>query len=347
MLGPNRRALSVRSQNFLLVTGATGQIGRAVVRRCLNDNYNVRILARDKALATKLFEGLNVDIVVANLDASTDFASILTDITHICHCAARVGDWGPASEYWQTNVYAFKTMLDACNQNAKKLQRFVHISSLGVYEPRDHFGTTEEEPIYKDGLDAYNQTKAISEDMVLKHDLVKKVGVIVLRPGFVYGPGDRHVLPSVIETLRNRKFVHFDHGQHKLDNVSVFNVAEAVALALASKSVESAIFNITDKDLVTRKIFVETIADMMKLPRPVGTIPRSLGRNLAYLCDGFGRLLQLKKPPLLSKARYKFLALNLEFSIEKAKKQLGYKGDFSFEDGMRSAVDWYKKESAL
>ncbi len=337
----------MRSQNYLLVTGATGQIGRAVVRRCLNDGYNVRILARDKAQATKLFEGLNVDIVIANLDDSADFASILTNITHICHCAARVGDWGPASEYWQTNVYALKALLDSCNQTANKLQRFVHISSLGVYEPRDHFGTTEDEPIYKYGLDAYNQTKAISEDMVLKHELVKKVGVIVLRPGFVYGPGDRHVLPGVIETLRNRKFVHFDHGQHKLDNVSVYNVAEAVALALASKSVDSAIFNITDKDLVTRKVFVETIADMMKLPRPKGSIPRSLGRTLAYLCDGFGRMLQLKKPPLLSKARYKFLALNLEFSIEKAKKQLGYKGDFSFEDGMRSAIDWYKKESAL
>jgi nucleoside-diphosphate-sugar epimerase len=167
-----------------------------------------------------------------------------------------------------------------------------------------------------------------------------------LRPGFVYGPGDRHVLPSLIETLKKNKFVYFDNGKHKLDNVSVFNVAEAVALALASKSANAGIFNITDKELVTRKKFVDTIADMMTLPRPKSSIPRPLGRVIAYLCDGVGRMLHLKKPPLLSKARYKFLALNLEFSIEKAKHQLGYRGDFPFEEGMRSAVDWYKKEGA-
>jgi nucleoside-diphosphate-sugar epimerase len=327
MLGPNRRALTVGSQNFLLVTGATGQIGRAVVRQCLNDNYAVRIIARDKAAAQKLFVGLNVDIVGADLDKHAAFEEMLTDITHICHCAARVGDWGPAAQYWQTNVHAFQSLLDACVKFAPQLQRFVHISSLGVYEPRDHFGTSEHEPIYKNGLDAYNQTKAASEDMILKHDIVKKVGVIVLRPGFVYGPGDRHVLPGVIETLRLKKFVHFDQGKHKLDNVSVFNVAEAVKLALANKSINAGIFNITDNELVTRKKFVETIADLMQLPRPKGSIPRPVGQVIAYLCDGVGRLLQLKKPPLLSKARYKFLALNLEFSIEKAKLQLGYKGD--------------------
>ena len=337
----------MRSQNFLLVTGATGQIGRAVVRRCLNENYSVRILARDKAAAENLFAGLDVEIVVAGLDDYGAFESMLTDITHICHCAAHVGDWGPAAQYWQTNVHAFQALLDACARYAHKLQRFVHISSLGVYEPKDHFGTSEQEPIFKKGLDAYNQTKAVSEELILNHELAQKIGVIVLRPGFVYGPGDRHVLPGVIETLRKNTFVHFDHGKHKLDNVSVFNVAEAVALALASKTTNADIFNITDKELVTRKKFVETIADLMTLPRPKGSIPRSVGRLVAYVFDGVGRLLGLKKPPLLSKARYKFLALNLEFSIEKAKQQLGYKGDLSFEDGMRSAVEWYKKEGVV
>ena len=347
MLGPNRRALTLSSQNFLLVTGATGQIGRAVVRRSLYDGYTVRILARDKVAAEKLFTGLEIDIIAADINDAGSFKSMLTDITHICHCAARVGDWGDAAEYWQTNVHAFKTLLDACAKYATGLQRFIHISSLGVYEPKDHFGTTESVPIFKEGLDPYNQTKAASEELILNHELTSKASVIVLRPGFVYGPGDRHVLPGVIDSLKKRTFIYFDDGKHKLDNVSVFNVAEAVALALTSKSVSKEIFNITDRELVTRKKFVDTIADLMKLPRPKGSIPRSIGRIIAVNCDRAGRLFRLKKPPLLSKARYKFLALNLEFSIEKAKKQLGYKGDFSFEDGMRSAVEWYQQEAAL
>ncbi len=334
----------MHSKNSLLVTGATGQIGRAVVKRCIEERYAVRVIARDPDAARKIFAGLNIEIIAADLNDAKKFPDILKDITHICHCAARVGDWGKASEYWQTNVHAFLTFLNACLIHANKLKKFVHISSLGVYEPKDHFGTSEQVPIYKNGLDAYNQTKAASEELILSHDLTKNVGVTVLRPGFVYGPGDRHVLPGVIDSLKKNRFIFFDHGKHKLDNVSVFNVAEAVSLALVSETTNNLVFNITDKELVTRKVFVDTLADMMKLPRPKGSIPRPIGRVLSNLCDSTGRFFRLKSPPLLSKARYKFLALNLEFSIERAKKHLGYKGDYPFDQGMRSAVDWYRQE---
>jgi len=337
----------VGNQNFLLVTGATGQIGRAVVLRCLRENYKVRILASDHQTAGTIFAGLDVEIVTARMEDTWVFQKLVTGITHICHCAARVGDWGEPTEYWQINVEAFRLFLDDCTRYGNQLKRFVHISSLGVYEPRDHFGTSEQEPLFKSGLDAYNQTKAASEELILNHPLSKKVGVIVLRPGFVYGPGDRHVLPGVIESLLKGKFIYFDNGKHKLDNVSVFNVAESISLALASKTTNEGVFNITDSELVTRKKFVETVADLMNLPKPKRSLPRSLGRIIALLCDRGGRLMKLKKPPLLSKARYKFLALNLEFSIEKAKNQLGYKGEVSFEEGMRLAIDWYRQEAKL
>lgn len=326
---------------FLLVTGATGQIGSAVVRMGLAAGYRVRIVARSPELAEAMFAGKPIDIIKGNLLEPRVFRKILPDVTHLCHCAARVGDWGPPREYWDTNVHATKNLLNEIGTSGTNLEKIVHISSLGVYEPRDHYGTTEDVSLFKNGLDAYNQSKAESEELILNYKYKNPVKVIVLRPGFVYGPGDRHVLPGVISALKKGIFVHIGNGENKLDQISVINVAEAVRLALAVSVTKDRVFNITDGELVSRKEFVNTIADHLKIARPTKSIPKLVGRLLAIACDRIGRTIGLKNPPLLSKARYKFLALNLEYSIARAQQQLGYVPQVSFADGMRSALDWY------
>lgn len=335
------------ANKFLLVTGATGQIGSAVVRMALNQNYKIRIVARSPELAEALFPGEDIDIVKGNLLEPGIFKKILPDVTHLCHCAARVGDWGPAKEYWDTNVEATRNLLTEVGRSGGSLRKIVHFSSLGVYEPRDHYGTTENVPLYKFGLDAYNQTKAASEELVLNFKFINPIDVIVLRPGFVYGPGDRHVLPGIITALKKGLFVHIGNGEQKLDQISVHNVAEAARLALMAEETKDKVFNITDNELVSRTTFVNTIADHFNLARPKKSIPRPLGKLLATTFDYVGRTLNLKNPPLLSKARYKFLALNLEYSIDRAKQQLGYNPPTSFSVGMRSALDWYAQVGDL
>lgn len=334
--------------NFLLlVTGATGQIGHAVVRTARAEGWRVRVIVRNHSRPDPLFSGPNIDVLIGDLRDPTVFARVLPGVTHICHCAARVGDWGDEQEYRETNIAALQRFLDAALDlpSAATLQAFVHISSLGVYEPRDHFGTDESVPPFKSGLDAYNRTKAESEELLLAHPLTKRVRTLILRPGFVYGPGDRHVLPHLIKALEKKIFAYFGDGSARLDQVAVANVAHAVMLALVAKDTTDRVFNITDGSDVTRKVFVETIADLARLPRPRTMIPKKLGWILASMCDRVGRALKLKNPPALSKARYKFLALNLQFSIERAKQQLGYRPIQSFHQGMAEAVTWYQTHS--
>ena len=67
------------------------------------------------------------------------------DVDVVIHCAAKVGDWGPVEEYRKVNVEGLRTLLDACKGHA--LARFVHMSSLGVYAARHHYGTDESEPL--------------------------------------------------------------------------------------------------------------------------------------------------------------------------------------------------------
>src|SRR5690606_25499531 len=104
------------------------------------------------------------------------------------------------------------------------------------------------------------------------------------------------------------------------------------------------IFNITDAECVSRRTFVETVADLAGLPRPHRSSPKKVGWFLANGCDRIGRMLHFSEPPALSKARYKFLALNLEFSTQRARTQLGYRPPQDFPSGMTEAVRWYQEQ---
>src|SRR5262249_45990921 len=133
----------------------------------------------------------------------------------IVHCAAKVGDWGPVEEYRAVNVEALRGLLDACK--GMKLERFVQMSSLGVYAARHHYGTDETEPLPERHMDGYTQTKVEAEKLALEYQRAHGIPVVVLRPGFVYGPRDRTVLTRLIKLLRAGEVRYLGSGEAALN----------------------------------------------------------------------------------------------------------------------------------
>ena len=91
------------------------------------------------------------------------------------------------------------------------VERFVHVSSLGVYEGRDHYGTDETVPPAANSLDAYTRSKTEAEALVLEYHRQRGLPVAIVRPGFIYGERDRTVLPKLLHqpatrTLRLLRF---------------------------------------------------------------------------------------------------------------------------------------------
>ena len=121
----------------------------------------------------------------------------------VVHCAAKVGDWGPVDEFRKVNVEGLRALLDATL--GKPLHRFVHVSTLGVYEARHHYGTDETEPLPDKHIDGYTQSKVEAERLALQYHRKQGVPVVILRPGFVYGPRDRTVLPRLADRLARTK----------------------------------------------------------------------------------------------------------------------------------------------
>ncbi|MFG0332765.1 MAG: NAD-dependent epimerase/dehydratase family protein, partial [Maioricimonas sp. JB049] len=133
--------MSWSDDDLLLVTGATGLVGSHVAERARKLGIRTRALARPTA-DIRLLQKWDVDIATGSLTEPYAIKGAMQGVTHVVHCAAKVGDWGPVERYREVNVGGLESLLEAASEN-DRLKRFVHISSLGVYPARDHYGTDE------------------------------------------------------------------------------------------------------------------------------------------------------------------------------------------------------------
>ena len=326
----------------VMVTGATGFLGGHVAEQLAQAGHHVRALVRTSSDVASL-RSWGVELVEGDLGNKRSVQAACDGVDAVIHCAAKVGDWGPVEEYRKVNVEDFRLLLDACLE--KKVGRLVVVSSLGVYEAKDHFGTDETAPLPAKHIDGYTQTKVEAENLAMQYYREKGLPLIIIRPGFIYGPRDRNVMPRILKNLKARLVTYFGSRNKQLNNVYVGNVVESIELALRDEAPLGEAFNITDAKTVSKKVFFERIADLSQLPRPFATWPMWFARFMCGTFETAGKLFGFT--PVLSMARLKFMGLNLDYSIEKAQKTLGYRGKTSFDDGMRQTIDWLKQEGKV
>src|SRR5262245_18899386 len=159
----------------------------------------------------------------------TDAASLTAasaEVTHVVHTAAKVGDWGPASEFRAVNVEGLRTLITALRQSGR-LKRFIHVSSLGVYLARDHYGTDESTQPHATGIDGYTLSKIESEQLLQEAVRDLRFPAVIVRPGFIYGPGDRSVLPRLFERLKSGQFAYLGDRTRLMNNTAAKNLVDA------------------------------------------------------------------------------------------------------------------------
>lgn len=326
-----------------LITGATGFVGGHLAEAVARRGSPIHVIARPSS-DTRELEQLGATVFRGELDDPQLVRQALAEVDVVVNCAAKVGDWGPLEDYRKVNVEALRVLLDACKGQA--LSRFVHLSSLGVYAARHHHGTDETVPASLSHRDGYSQSKAEAEALALDYYRDFGLPVVVLRPGFVYGPRDRIVLPRIVENLRlGRVRYPGAKGMRLLNTIFVRNLVDAVLLAIDNDDAVGEVFNLTDGEAVTKRRFIEKIADAHGLPRPTMSPPYWLAWLLTWGSETLAKARGAKQTPLLNFTRLKFLGMNLDFSIEKARAQLGYSPRVRFDDAMNETLAWQRTNS--
>src|SRR5262249_3314069 len=150
-------------------------------------------------------------------------------------------------------------------------------------------------------------TKVEAEKLALKYQREQQVPVVVLRPGFIYGPRDRTVLPRLVDTIRKGKFRWLGGGRKALNCIYVGNLVDAIFLAVDKPQAVGQIFNLTDGELVSKRRFIESLITGLNLPKPppIG-LPLWIARLFAWNMERQARKKNAPNPPRLTQARLKF-----------------------------------------
>ena len=321
----------------VLVTGATGLVGRWLARRAAEAGYTVQAMVRPNSDRSAL-DGIPVEFVEGDLAKPETLPAAVGGADIVVHAAARVGDWGPPEIYRAINVMALEHMLIAAERQGR-LKRWIQISSLGVYPARHHYGSDETIPPDLSGLDGYTQTKAEAEEVIHRHIRDHGLPAVILRPGFIYGAGERHALKRIVERIEDGSLRFIGAGDKVLNNTSVENLCDAILLAMENPNALGETFNIRDERLVTREEFINTVADYLGKPSPRHA-PEWLARAIVGPVEAIARFRGQQTPPFLTRAQIKYMATNLDFSIAKAKRVLGYRPRVDFREGIIPALDF-------
>jgi len=343
----------------IFVTGGTGLVGSHVIEEAIRRGHHFRARVRVSS-DTTLLDTWNVETIQGDLTDADALKRGCEGADQVINCAAKVGDWGELDDFRRLNVDALRVLLDAAV--AAKVDRFIHVSSLGVYEGRDHFGTDESTPPALNSLDAYTRSKTEAEALVLAYGGAGKaivsalpyvqtalqtstipaedrlLPVAIVRPGFIYGERDRTVLPKLLTNLRRGTFAYFGSGNQALNCIYVKNLVHAIFLAAESPKAVGEVFNVTDGARVSKREFIHKVAELAGLTPPTRKIPLWLARFLARTLERRAKRKKATEPPLVNSARYKFLGLNLDYSIEKARRVLGYQPPYTTEAGLTAAM---------
>jgi 2-alkyl-3-oxoalkanoate reductase len=322
-----------------LVTGASGFVGGHIARALAGRGDRVRGLVRDPARAGGL-DG--IELATGDVTDAASIERAVAGVDRVFHCAALVGDWLDKDDIRRVNVDGTANVLDACA--AAGVGRLVYISSLAVLGTKHHHGTDESAPYAETG-DVYSDAKIESERLVRSFADEGRVETVVLRPGFVYGPGDRQFLPRLLDSLATRRFVYVGDGSKLLNIVYIDDLARAALLAADTELAAGEAFNLTDGTETSLREFVTSICEQTGLPAPTRRLRPSVAWALTYTLEAVAKARRAKEAPRLNRARMKFLYYNQHFSIEKARRDLGFEPRFTYREGLPPTLESFRLAS--
>jgi 2-alkyl-3-oxoalkanoate reductase len=323
-----------------IVTGATGLLGRHIVRELRRRSWSVTAIVRAGSNCQPL-EHLNVDFEVCDLGRDRLDPRVLQGANVVFHAAAAVSEWAPWSHFVANTIRPVETVCDA--MAAAGCRRLVHVSTVGVYgrPPHDMVVSEDFEPAVNKSRNFYRRAKIESERIVWRRHAEKQLDVTVIRPAMVYGPGDQAMLSRIIGLLRQRKILFLGDPQVTLPLVHVHDVARATVLAAHSERSTGQAYNVVNPEKVTQEEFFNTIAALAGAPCVRRRLPYPVAYSAALAVESLARFCRFKQPPPFTRYRVFLFGYQRRYSIEKIRSSIGWEPRISFRPGIHAAARWH------
>ncbi|MBZ0253564.1 MAG: NAD-dependent epimerase/dehydratase family protein [Candidatus Methylomirabilis sp.] len=331
-----------------LITGATGFLGGHIAEKLVaRGREEVRALARPTS-DTRRLRKLGVEVVEGDVADPASLERAMRGVERVHHAAAKVGDWGPREDFERMTVEGTRNVLEAAHRAGAS--NFLHVSSVSVYGLHCHRDKTpkhgpvrETDPLgqhlWRD--DWYSMTKIEAEREALAYHEAGKLSVRVIRPAWIYGPGDRTSLPRLVKFLRKNGGLLIGKGDNRLSLTYGPNVADAALLAMEAEAAAGECFNVSNDGEITQAEYMTKVCAILGLAAPCKMAPYGVAYFAGAALERGAKLLRAKEPPALTRFGVTLIGNDNLYSHEKAKKVLGWSPKVLYDEGITAALDWY------
>lgn len=325
----------------VLVTGATGFIGSHLVEKLVAWGYEVRGMTTSPLKAQKLKEK-GVEPFLGDLRNYDAVREATRGVSLVFHLGAILSDWGLWEPFYQVNVLGTANILRAALE--EKVERVIYTSSIAATGLEDYPGLKDESFPLTSSSHPYCRSKAEAERIA--HDFMARgLPLVILRPVYVYGPGERNVgVYTVARLLRVGFRLLPGNGQNYHHRIYVKDLVEGIMLAATRKEAVGQTY-ILGGPLRRAREFWGTLARLMGTS--IIWVPIQVGWAFAIPFEIAYRLFPLQGPPLISFFRIRILTNNNAWDCSKAQRELGFIPRTDVEEGLRETLKWWKEHGWL
>jgi nucleoside-diphosphate-sugar epimerase len=271
--------------------------------------------------------------------------SALKGVDAVIHTAAKAGIWGPYDDYFRPNVTGTENVISACRNNG--IHKLVFTSSPSVtHADGDIEGGDELLPYAEHYNSPYPATKALAEQMIMAANC-PELHTVSLRPHLIWGPGDNHLLPKLLERAKSGK-LKLPGPEKLIDTIYIDNAAKAHLLALDRLQ--------SDPEIVGGKTYFVSNDEPLPQSQIIGGLLKAAGLEVdiqpisphialvaGTLLETGWKLLRLKSEPPLTRWSAEHLSTAHWYDISAAKHDLGYTVEISISEGMKLLAASMKK----
>jgi nucleoside-diphosphate-sugar epimerase len=314
----------------VFITGASGFIGRALHERYRADGHEVR--------GCDLVADPGRDVIAGDVAEPGQWQDHAAGCELVIHTAAAVSfRLERREEFWRSNVLGTANAVAAAGRGGA--QRFVHFSSVTVFGFDFPDGVDERYPV-RNTYVPYPDTKIASEQVVLQAHIEQRVACTVVRPGDVYGPRSRVWAVIPVELIRARRLTLPGGGRGIHSPVYIDNLVDGVVLAAGSPAAVGEVFTLSDGVGVPYREFFDPYAALVG--RRLITLPTSVALGSAAVIQRAARLTRGDNEINTASARY--LLRTGTYSIEKARRVLGWEPRVGISEGLERTIEWLREQ---
>ena len=322
-------------QGLILVTGATGFLGRNLCEYLIGQGYKLRALVRPTS-DTSFLEAMNVELTTGDLHDPDSVRVAMRGCDYVMHTAAYFRLWGPPEPFVKTNVEGTRHILDAALSEGVK--KFVHISTIIVVGPqKPNVVITEEAGCNPYPSDNYAKTKCQGEHLALSY-VEKGLPVVVLRLGALYGPHGHYAFNRLFfEEFLNNWRVEVHNGRHIIFPCYVGDAAWAIEAALL-RGKEGEIYNISDHS-ISHKEANKIISTLAQRSSWRINFPAWLMLAFVELLEGLAYF--TNREPFYPRNLKPYVFSDWIVDSSKAQRELDFVPS-TFAQGAERTLEWYR-----